>query len=1030
MRKGSVLRIVSATSVAGLMAATMAAPMVEASAAPITLTVTINGQVQQLTLPSNIGPGLYDLQLPGMVSGQAVELPPIEFVVSSADVATVVQSAAPSSMTVAAPGPIAGAAPTAMTARFTSSGGASITESIPGSDFSVAANAVTFRPPGTLAPGNYQVTVAFSYASGSAATSSGQSYSDTSVDVPAAVVAVNPAAVSAAASGTVAESFRVEDAQGIGVGGVAINLNTTGTLSARDLSQTSAVTNANGVVTVTYQDPNAGDAGRITAALSSNASIQGETGTIAIGTASTSAAAASVTEIVTPLAAGATLTLGQPSTISFEAETSAGAGVSGVTLDLSLTGNLGSAGTLSSSSAVTGAGGIATVTYTPSAMTVSGGPVEGTVFAVLASNLSIYGQTGTLTVGADAPAAISGAVGSAEVTAGTSASLTYTVRDSAGHALAGVPVTATVASGGLGASSGTTETVPTNASGVATFAYDAPDLVGSGSVQVAAGSAAASTTITVVPGAPARVALGSTTLAESVGATYEVPVYLADQYGNPILANTSVAVDLFGTALAPSPSGDWSTYGAYAPPTTQFVGPTAAPGSPQYDVLPLQFVNGSASLYFQPQDSTLGSADATLGVALPNITGGAPLSTAVVSGISVSAAGQTPATVVSTFSASTISAGAAAPVGFTVLAADGNPIPGVEVQFGAATSSGPAAGNFASFQSLFAFTNPRGQTSAVVTGQKAGSTGEITAEVPVGSPVATGQTGILTVVPGAPATISASFPAGASTDLFAGSSQPVTFTVYDREGNPVPNTAVTFGVAGLTGYVSRGGVPASSGKTNSSGSLTVTYAPNPSTQAGTGDLWAQASAAYTTAGSMTYTPPSGWAAADMASTGVESGAISSGSTVPSGSSSASVVDLNTEPLTDIATVHAGQVTLTAPQLLPITSSSGTAEGTGAVWFTSSGSAVAWNLTGEVAALGGSLGYSDFVLTNSSGAAISGSLVSVGSGGAPVSAALVSGTVQEPIAQLSNGTWSVIPPNVQDYWVLSGGAYYQLDVSTP
>ena len=1028
MRKGSVLRILSATSVAGLMAATMAAPMVQASAAPITLTVTINGEPQQLTLPSNIGPGLYDLQLPATVSGQVVELPPIEFVVSSTDVATLVQSAAPAMVTVAAPGPITGATPTAMTATFTSSGGATTTEAIPAGDFSAVSNSVTFRPPGTLPPGNYRLTVEFSYPSGGTATSSAQSYSATSVDVPTTVMAVNTAAVSVAASGTVVESFRVEDSQGIGVAGAAVVIGTTGTLASRDLSQVSAVTNANGVVTVTYRDPHAGDAGRITAAVSSNTSIQAETGTISVGTASTSAAAASVTQIVTPLASGATLTLGQASTITFEAETSAGAGVSGVTVDLSLTGNLGAAGQLSSSSAVTGAGGIATVTYTPSAMTVDGGSVDGTVFAVLSSNLSIYGQTGALTVGADAPASVSAGVASAEVTAGASDALTYTVRDSAGHVLAGVPVTATAASGGLGASSGTTETVSTNASGVATFQYDAPDLVGSASVQVAAGSATASTAVTVVAGSPARVALGSTTLAESVGGTYKVPVYLADQYGNPILANTSAVVDLFGTALAPSPSGVWSTYGAYSPPITQFVGPTAAPGSPQYDVLPLQFVNGSASLYFQPQDSTLGSADATLGVALPDSSGGAPLSTAVVSGISISAAGQTPAAVVSNFSASTISAGVSTPIRFTVLAADGIPIPGVEVQFEAVS---PSPGTFVSFQSHFAFTNQRGQTSALVTGDKAGNSGEIEATTGVGaSATATGETGVITVVPGAPATISASFPAGASTHLLAGSSQPVTFTVYDVNGNPVPDTAVTFGVTGLTGYVSRDGAAASSGLTNSSGSFTVTYAPNPGTVLGSGSLWAQASGAYTSAGLMTYTPPSGWATADMANTGVESGSISSGSTVPSGSTTASVADLNSQPLTDIATLNPGQVTLQAPQFLPITSSSGTAEGTGAVWFTSSGSAVAWNLTGEVAALGGNLGYSDFVLTNSSGAAITGSLVSVGSGGAPVSAALVSGTVQEPIAQLSNGTWSLVAPNVQDYWVLSSGTYYQLDVSTP
>ena len=1038
VRKGSVLKVLSATMVAGLMGSSMLAPVVMASSAPLTLTVMVNGTPEQVTLPSNLGPGLYDLQLPATVSGHVVELPPVEFVISSSDVATLVQSAAPSAVTVSAPGLDTGASPTAITAIFTSSSGTTTTESIPPSDFNLAADAVTFRPPGTLAPGNYQLTVTFRYASGSTSTSSAQSYVATTVDVPATLFATNTAAVSAAASGIVTETFLVADQAGTGVAGVAVDLGVTGTLSRQDLSTTSAVTNAAGVVTVTVDDPTAGQSGTVTGAVAANPSIQGQTGLISIGTASTSAQAASVTEITTPLASGATLTLGQVNTITFEAENSAGAGVSGVTVDLSLTGNLGSVGQLSSPTAVTGAGGIATVTYTPSAMTTDGVTVGGTVFAALAANTAINGQTGTLTVGADAPAAVSASVASAQVTAGTATTLTYTVRDSAGHLLAGVPVTATVSDGGLGSSLGDTETVSTNAEGVAAFTYDAPDLVGSGTVEATAGSVSASTSISVVPGSPARLALGSTTSSELVAGTYQIPVYLADQYGNPITATTSQTVDLFGSVFSPSPAGDRSTYGAFSA-SNSFVGPTASPGSPNYDVLPLQFVNGSSTVYFSPMDSTLGQTSDTLGASLPASGGGAPLSVAAVSGISVSAAGETPSAVVSNFSASTVSAGVDTPVTFTVLAADGNPIPGVTVQFAAVTPGVGFNGAFGSFSpGVDATTNAAGQATDAFVGNTAGQSGVVTAEAAAGPATASGQTRLFSVVPGSPYRISASFSSGQSVNLRAGVSQPVTFTVYDSQGNVVPDTPVTFGVNTLTGFVSRGGAAATSGFTNSSGSFTVTYTPNPGTSAGTGYLWAEASGVGTSAGSMVYTPPSGWAAINMGYTGTESGStISSGSTVPSGTSSATASGLDSQTALDlIATVDNGIVSLNTPQFLPITSSSGTAEGTGAVWFPSNASAEAWNLTGEVSAMGGSTGYSDFVLTQpgstaSPPPAIAGSLVSIGSGGAPVTASLVSGTVQEPIAHLSSsGTWSLLPPNVQDYWVVYAGQYYQLDVSTP
>ena len=1033
VRKGSVLRILSATTVAGLMASTMMAPVVMASSAPLTLTVMVNGTPQQVTLPSNLGPGLYDLQLPATVSGHVVELPPVEFVISASDVATLVQPAAPSALTVGAPGSNTGASPTAITAMFTSSGGTTTTESIPPSDFNLLTDAVTFRPLGTLAPGNYQLTVEFMYPSGSTTTSSAQSYAATSVDVPAMLRATNTAAVSAAASGTVTETFLVTDQAGIGVAGVGVDLGVTGTLSSQDLSATSAVTNAAGVVTVTYADPSAGHSGTITGAVAANESIQGQTGVISIGSAGASAEATAVTQITTPLASGATLTLGQSNTITFEAENSAGAGVSGVTVDLSLTGNLGAVGQLSSPTAVTGAGGIATVTYTPSAMTTNGAAVGGTVFAALAANTAIDGQTGTLTVGADAPAAVSAGVASAQVTAGTTETLAYTVRDSSGHLLAGVPVTATATYGGWGSSLAATETVATNLNGVATFAFDAPDLIGSGAVQVTAGSASASTSIAVVPGAPARLALGSTTRSELVGGTYQISVYLSDQYGNPITATTSQTVDLFGSVFSPSPSGDWSRYGSFSP-STDFVGPTASPGSPNYDILPLQFVNGSATFSFEPMDSTLGQASDTVGVSLPASGGGTPLSVAVVSGISVSAAGEAPSTVVSNFSASVASAGVDTPVTFTVLAADGNPIPGVTVQFGAVTPGVGSNGAFGSFYpGVYATTNAAGQATDAFVGSQAGSTGIVTAEAAAGQATASGQTGLFTVVPGAPASISASFASGQTTNLRAGSSQPVQFTVYDSEGNVVPDTPVTFGVNGLTGFVSRGGVAAQSGLTNSSGAIMVTYAPNPGTSAGSGRVWADAAGVVGSGGLMTYTPPSGWAASNMTYTGTESGTISSGSTVPSGTTSATVSGLDGQALDLIATVSNGSVSLDTPEFLPLTSSGGTAEGTGAVWFPSGSTAAwAWNLTGEVASIGGSLGYSDFVLTvPSSTAAITGSLVSIGSGGAPVTASLTSGTVNEPIAQLSSrGQWSLVPPNVQDYWVVYGGHYYQLDVSTP
>jgi hypothetical protein len=129
-------------------------------------------------------------------------------------------------------------------------------------------------------------------------------------------------------------------------------------------------------------------------------------------------------------------------------------------------------------------------------------------------------------------------------------------------------------------------------------------------------------------------------------------------------------------------------------------------------------------------------------------------------------------------------------------------------------------------------------------------------------------------------------------------------------------------------------------------------------------------------------------------------------------------------LSYMATVSNGLVVIQAP--------AGFASGSGDVYAVWSPHYQGWDLTEELAALGGSQGYTDFVLETPGLPAdyLEGSLVSSSLNGAPSGTALVSGTVQVPFAELAGGNWSLLPPTVQDYWVVYNNSYYQLDVSVP
>ena len=1027
LKKGSVLKLLSAGSMASLLVMSMGT-MVAAQTPEVPLAITINGATQTIELTGTAAtPGLHDVQLSTTVSGQAVTLPPVEYVVNAAGTsATVVTSSAPSALTESIPsnsatGPLEG-----ISAKFApTNGGSPTTENIPLSDYNSTNNTVTFDPPGNLQLGDYMLTMSYTFGGHPTdlVVANPVSYTATTLAVPGGITAVNTGAVSVAANATVGETFTVTDAAGNPIAGVPVLFNTTGSLSYADLSAVSGVTNANGQVSVQYTDPTANDKGTITAQVSGNASLTAAGGTITV----VQAVPASVT---TNLANGGNITADKPVTVDFTVLTSSGVAVPSAALAISLGGNLQSNGTLSTGTVTTNQQGEASVTYTPSEP-AAGQTISGTVDAAVEGYAGVTGMTGTLTVVAQAPSSIDALSSSATMPAGgTTTPITFQVLDSSGKPLPNIPVTFStelLSGGGLNKTSAVT-----NSSGDVSVTYSGATKAGlSGDiVATVAGTqlASASTSVLVVAGPASQLSIGSTTANEVVGGMYSATVTLQDQYGNPVSGNQTVEV--YGSVFQPAPGGTAATFGSAAQASnsamTSFNAGAGVSAPTSSNEVSLDFSNsGTATLYFSPEAATAAATD-LVGVALPGSSG-----TVSSTQIDVSNAGATPYMVEANQSAATVTAGATDAITFTVESRDGNPVSGAAVTFGTSSSTGSMAS--ASFDSTVGVTNASGQVTAYFSDTKAGQTGDVTAVASIGTTTATGSAGPLTVVAGTPASISASAPT--LTSLTANTSTSVTFTVKDQFGNPVPDTRLADAMSSLGGVLQ----PSNFGFTNTAGQLTVTYTPNPYTTTGSGEIQVQ-SAANTSLTKMSqpisYTMPSALPTSDVsAAAATESGTANQANATAYVTYSGAPVSVSyAADIADFANLSAGGASIQTPEIAPAVSSGTNAYGSAtsgdilAVWPSSGKPLNYVDLTQEIAPATSGQGQVGFQFIGTTGV----SVYSVNSIGLPtaISSGTTSASLYVPIASLSSGTWSVVPENTMDQWVKVNGTYYQFNVQQP
>ena len=1029
LKKGSVLKLLSAGSMASLLVMSMGT-LVAAQNVEVPLTITVNGQTQTIDLTGLAAtPGLHDAQLSTMVSGQAVTLPVVEYVVNAAGTsATVVTSTAPAPLTETIPSNSASGPLESIQAKFTpTNGGTATTENVPMSDYNSANNTVTFDPPGNLPLGDYTLTMTYTF-SGSptdVVVAPTVSYTASSLAVPGGITAVNTGAVSIAANGSVGETFTVTDAAGNPIAGVPVVFSTTGSLSLGDLNATSGITNANGQITALYTDPTVGDTGTVTAQVSGNASLTAAGGTITV-------VQAVPANVSVNLANGGNITANEPVTVTFTVTSASNVPVPNATLAVSLGGNLAGHGSLSTGTVTTNQQGQASVTFTPSEP-APGTTVSGTIDVVAEGYPSVTGQTGTLTVVSQAPAGITADNATAALAAGGSTSVTFTVTDKSGAALPNVPVTFAV-NGGLNSSDLMQTSAVTNGSGqvTATYTGDTQAGVSGDIIATTAGypSYSASSVLTVMAGPAAQIAIGSTTSSEMVGGTYSATVTLQDQYGNPVSGNQTVEV--YGSVFTPS-STQSALFGTQAQMTndamTQYIGSTGVPSASDLNTTTLNFVNGSATLYFTPEAVAMNDM---VGVALPaNSPTAAPVESVVsTTDINVSNPGATPYTVTASQSAAaTVGAGATDAITFTVTSQDGNPVSGADVQFGTASSTGTLLD--ASFENTTGVTNGNGQVTAYFSDTRANQTGYVTAVASIGSSTASGETGLLTVVAGPAASISASMPT--ISDLMATEATSVTYTVLDQYGNPVPDAALGFQLEGsLAGSL----MSTNGGFTNSSGQVTETYTPNPYSTTGSGQIQAQVANTGLTADSQTITfmMPAALPTSFVTAAGESQNLNQPGDTATVGSTSGIAY---AGVLSDFANLSAGGATVLTPSIVSGASvTSGTAAAvtgqTLAVWPSSGTPQYYLDLTNEAPPSGATgAAYVGFQFTSTTGDAViwytngQGQLLNDGNRTAtdysyvPVASGTTSGTA-----------WTLEPSKTIDQWVMVNGTVYQFNVQQP
>ncbi|MEM3652662.1 MAG: hypothetical protein QW158_07305 [Nitrososphaerales archaeon] len=223
-----------------------------------------------------------------------------------------------------------------------------------------------------------------------------------------------------------------------------------------------------------------------------------------------------------------------------------------------------SAGSLSATSANTGADGKASVTLTPTATTAAG-----TIAVVTAVG---GGFTGSVQVSfiAGPPASVTLTAAATSITIQSSTVLTATVKDANGNPLKDVIVTFvhtfTPAAGSSGyASRLSASSATTGADGKASVTLIAS--IGSGTATItasAAGITSTATAVTIKPGSPAKLvgtATASTILADGTSTT-TITWKFRDAYDNDITAATDITLNLSTTGGTLSAATDTITTGS------------------------------------------------------------------------------------------------------------------------------------------------------------------------------------------------------------------------------------------------------------------------------------------------------------------------------------------------------------------------------------------------------------------------------------------------------------------------------------
>ena len=378
-------------------------------------------------------------------------------------------------------------------------------------------------------------------------------------------------------------------------------------------------------------------------------------------------------------------------------------------------------------------------------------------------------------VGAGTPTAlavVSGSAQDAAVATGFATSLAVQVLDAYGNAVPGVPVTFTAPAAGASCALSAV-TLPTDASGQATVEASANTTAGAYQVTASAAGVAlpVAFALTNDPGAPASLAVdpAAATQTAQVGSPFVAPLgaTVADGYGNPVPGVlVTFAAPASGATATLSASAASSDGGGHVE-----VDATAGTVAGSYAVL--ASLAGGLSAPFSLTNSS-----------------GAPATVRAIGG------GGQDAAVATAFSS---------PLVVQVQDGYGNPVPGVPVNFQV-----PSQGASAVLSALAANTASDGTLAVLATANAVAGSYGVTATAPGASAPAT-----LSLVndPGLPAQVAASAASSAQAACVgAPFAIPLSVTVTDAFGNPVPGATVTFAAP-------------SSGATAVLGSATATTGP-------------------------------------------------------------------------------------------------------------------------------------------------------------------------------------------------------------